>query len=181
MEFFLLSFLMLLAFFSTVRPINRHCKNCGFFKVIVCLTIVATFRPHTAVLHKAIVSIYWVEPFVPPWLLMIGVSQTSLMIGGFRSKALLALWEDDTDPLAVRCGRGRQSCCLKSTVSLSSDQTIGKFVVLEFLLMNSYWISLAALSSQPLFLIIMLWCRGGLSYKPGGFLRSPRLTTSCIL
>ena len=69
---------------------------------------------------------------------MIGVSQTSLMIGGFRSKALLALLEEDTDPPAVRCGRGRLSCCLKSTVSLSSDQTIGKFVVLEFLSMNSY-------------------------------------------
>ena len=54
---------MLLSFFSTVRPMNQHCKNCGFFKVIVCLTIVAliliaTFRPHTTGLHKAIVSIY---------------------------------------------------------------------------------------------------------------------------
>ena len=125
--------------------------------IIVCLTIVAliliaTFRPHTAGLHKAIVSIYWVEPFVPPWLLMIGVSQTLLMIGGFRSKVLLALWEEDTDPWAVRCGRGRLTCWLKSTVSLSSDQTIRKFVVLEFLLMNSYWISLAALLRSPYFL-----------------------------
>ena len=124
--------------------------------IIVCLTIVAliliaTFRPHTAVLHQAIVSIYWVEPFVPPWLLVIGVSQTLLRIGGFRSKALLALWEEDTDLSAVRCGRGRLSCCLKSTVSLSSDQTIGKFVVLEFLSMNSYWISLAALLRSPYF------------------------------
>ena len=24
---------MLLSFFSTVRPMNRHCKKCGFFKV----------------------------------------------------------------------------------------------------------------------------------------------------
>ena len=66
----------------------------------VCLTIVtwiliATFRPHTAGLHQAIVSIYWVELFVPPWLLVIGVSQTSLMVRGFQSKALLALWEEE--------------------------------------------------------------------------------------
>ena len=45
----------------------------------------ATFRPHTAGPHQAIVAIYWVELFVPPWLLVIGVSQTSLMVGGFRS------------------------------------------------------------------------------------------------
>ena len=84
---------------------------------IVCLTIaylilIATFRPHTADLHQAIVSIYWVELFVPPWLLVIGVSQISLMFGGFRSKALLVLWEEETDPSVVRCGRGRLSCCL---------------------------------------------------------------------
>ena len=83
------------------------------FSFIVCLTIVtliliATFRPHTAGLHQAIVSIYWVGLFVPLWLLVIGVSQTSLMVGGFRSKALLSLlvlWEEETDPSAVRCGR----------------------------------------------------------------------------
>ena len=28
-----MSFLMLLSFFSTVRPMNQHCKKCGFFKV----------------------------------------------------------------------------------------------------------------------------------------------------
>ena len=33
MEFSLLSFLMLLSFFATVRPMNQRCKNCGFFKV----------------------------------------------------------------------------------------------------------------------------------------------------
>jgi len=87
------------------------------FSFIVCLTIVtliliATFRQHTAGLHQDIVSIYWVELFVPPWLLVIGVSQTSLMVGGFRSKALLALWEEEADPLAVQCGRGQLSCCL---------------------------------------------------------------------
>ena len=83
------------------------------FSFIVCLMIVtlmliATFRPHTAGLHQAIVSIYWVGLFVPLWLLVIGVSQTSLMVGGFRSKALLSLlvlWEEETDPSAVRCGR----------------------------------------------------------------------------
>ena len=83
------------------------------FSFIVCLTIVtlmliATFRPHTAGLHQAIVSIYWVGLFVPLWLLVIGVSQTSLMVGRFRSKALLSLlvlWEEETDPSAVRCGR----------------------------------------------------------------------------
>ena len=91
------------------------------FSFIVCLTIVtliliATFRPHTAGLHQAIVSIYWVELFVPPWLLVIGVSQTSLMVGGFRSKALLALWEDETDPSAVRYGRGRCQQCFGSKI-----------------------------------------------------------------
>ena len=54
-----------------------------------------------------VVSIYWVELFVPPWLLVIGVSQTSLMVGGCRAKALLALWEEETDPPAVRRGRGK--------------------------------------------------------------------------
>ena len=137
---------------GTVKIVASSRLTINVCLTIVALILIATFRPYTAGLHQAIVSIYWVEPFVPPWLLMIGVSQTSLMIGGFRSKALLALWEDDTDPLAVRCGRGRQSCCLKSTVSLSSDQTIGKFVVLEFLSMNSYWISLAALLRSPYFL-----------------------------
>ena len=49
----------------------------------------------------------WVELFVPPWLLVIGVSQTSLIIGGFRSKALLELWEEEIGPSAVRCGGDR--------------------------------------------------------------------------
>ena len=63
------------------------------FSFIVCLTIVtliliATFRLHTACLLQVIVSIYWVKLFVSLWLLVICVSQTSLMVGGFRSKAL---------------------------------------------------------------------------------------------
>ena len=79
------------------------------FSFVVCLPIltlilIATFRPHTAGLYQAIVSIYWVELFVPPWLLVIGVSQTSLMVGGFRSKVSLALWEEETDRSAVLCG-----------------------------------------------------------------------------
>ena len=80
----------------------------------VTLILIATFRPHTAGLHQAIVSIYWVELFILPWLLVMGVSQTSLMVGGFRSKALLALWEDETDPSAVRYGRGRCQQCFGS-------------------------------------------------------------------
>ena len=159
MELFLLSFLMLLSFFSTVRPMNQHCKKCGFFKVNdyrLSHDSRVDIDPDVSTAHCSSSSgdsvDYWVEPFVPPWLLVIGVSQTLLRIGGFRSKALLALWEEDTDLSAVRCGRIRLSCCLKSTVSLSSDQTIGKFVVLEFLLMNSYWISLAALLRSPYFL-----------------------------
>ena len=86
------------------------------FSFIVCLTIVTLIlvvtRPHTAGPHQAIVSIYWVELFVPTWLLVIGVSQTSLIVGAFRSKVLLALREEKTDPSAVLCGRGRMLCCL---------------------------------------------------------------------
>ena len=101
------------------------------FSFIVCLTIVtmiliATFRPHTAGLHQAIVSIYWVGLFVPPWLLVIGVSQTSLMVGGLRSKALLVLWEEKTDPSAVRCSRDRLSCCLIAHVIKYGLDWIGK-------------------------------------------------------
>ena len=39
--------------------------------------------------------------------LAIGVSRTSLKVRGFRSKALLALWEEETAPSAVRCGSDR--------------------------------------------------------------------------
>ena len=65
------------------------------FSFFVCLTIVtliliATFLLRTAGLHQAIVSIYRVELYVPPWLIVIGVPQFSLLVGGFRSKALLA-------------------------------------------------------------------------------------------
>ena len=111
---------------------------------IVCLTIVtliliSTVRPHTAGLRQAILSIYWVELFVPPWLLVIGVSQTSLMVGGFRSKALLALWGEETDPAAVRCGRGRLSCCLSVGIQASRISIpLILFMLLEWSLM---WIA----------------------------------------
>ena len=97
-------------FFLQLRTTRKY-KG---FSFIVCLTIITLilFRPHTAGLYQAIVSIYWVELFVPPWFLVIGVSQTSLMVGGFRSKALLALWEEETDPLAIGCGRDRLPRCL---------------------------------------------------------------------
>ena len=86
------------------------------FSFIVCLTIVTLIlvliRPHKAGPHQAIVSIYWVELFVPTWLLVIGISQTSLMAGAFRSKVLLALREENTHPSAVLCGRSRMLCWL---------------------------------------------------------------------
>ena len=96
------------------RPLLDWIRGFSFIfcPTIVTLISITTFRPHTAGLHQAIVSIYWVELFVPPYLLVIGVSQTSLIVGEFWSKALLALWEFKTDPSAVRCGRGRFSCCL---------------------------------------------------------------------
>ena len=55
------------------------------FSFIICLTIVtllliATFRPHTAGLHRAKVSIYWAELSVPLWLLMIGVSRKGIVL-----------------------------------------------------------------------------------------------------
>ena len=48
---------------------------------------------------------------VVSWCL-IGVSRTSLMVGGFVSKALLVLSQEETNPSAVRCGRERLLCCL---------------------------------------------------------------------
>ena len=49
---------------------------------ITCLTIatyllITAFRSLTAGLYLAMVSIYWVGLSVPPWLLVIGASQTS--------------------------------------------------------------------------------------------------------
>ena len=50
-----------------------------------------TFRSHTAGLHQAIVSIYWVGLFVPPWLLVTGVSRTLLMDGHSSQNHRLSL------------------------------------------------------------------------------------------
>ena len=52
--------------------------------MIITLILIMTFRLHTAGLHQAIVSIYWVKLFVSPLLLVISVSQTLLMVGGFQ-------------------------------------------------------------------------------------------------
>ena len=41
-----------------------------------------------------------------------GVSQTSLMGGGFWSKALLVLSEEETDHSAVHYGSDQLLCCL---------------------------------------------------------------------
>ena len=73
---------------------------------IVILILITGFWPHSAGLHQETVLVYWVGLFVPLWLLLIGVSQTSLMVGGFRSKELLVLLEEETDPSVVRCGNG---------------------------------------------------------------------------
>ena len=60
------------------------------------LVIDCNISPHTAVLHQVIVSIYWKELLALTWLVVNGVSQTSLMVGGFWSKAFLALIEEQT-------------------------------------------------------------------------------------
>ena len=39
--------------------------------------------------------------------LLIGVSRTSLMVGGFRSQVLLALLEDESAPPAIHRGTDR--------------------------------------------------------------------------
>ena len=62
--------------------------------------------------YQVTVSISWVGLFVPPWLLVIGVSRTSLMVGRFQSKALLALLEEETFPSVVCCGSNWLLCCL---------------------------------------------------------------------
>ena len=67
--------------------------------------------------------------------------------------------------------------CLPASIPNLSRSPTFKNKVLEFLL-NSFWVSFCRTPSQLLSRLI-LWCRGGLPYKPGGFLRSPRLTTCC--
>ena len=53
----------------------------GFRLLFVSRSSLRSFRPRAAGLHKAIVLIYWVGLFVPPWMLVISVSRTSLMAG----------------------------------------------------------------------------------------------------
>ena len=48
-----------------------------------------------------------------------GVSRTSLMVGEFRSKALLALLEEETIPSEVRCCSDRLPCCLTLAIHTS--------------------------------------------------------------
>ena len=78
------------------------------FSFIVCLTIVtliliATFRLHTAGLHQAIVSIYWVELFVPLWLLVTGLSQTLLMVEWVNQTTWLRSLVQQTAEGSVLC------------------------------------------------------------------------------
>ena len=53
------------------------------FSFIVCLTIVTLILSdrHVSTTLCRPLSVYGVELFVPPWLLVIGVSQTSLIVG----------------------------------------------------------------------------------------------------
>ena len=72
--------------------------------------------------------------FIPPWLLVIGVSRTSLMVGGFQSKALLALLEEGTVPSAVCCGSDWLLFCLivgihASGISIPLSLLIGSSLV----------------------------------------------------
>ena len=52
--------------------------HCSLSHDIVTLVWIATFRLHTAGLHKAMVSIGHVSLYVAPWLLVIGAFRSSL-------------------------------------------------------------------------------------------------------
>ena len=78
----------------TVKMIYK--EFCLLFVSDSHLVIDCNISPHTAGLHQVIVSIYWVELSALPWLVVNGISQTSLMVGGFWSKALLASIEEQT-------------------------------------------------------------------------------------
>ena len=82
------------------------------FSFIVCPTIVTlilitTLRPHTTGLHQEIESIYWVELFVPPWLLVICVSQnnnlhdvtSAILVCQHDKTAAMLVWQ--TNPVGV--------------------------------------------------------------------------------
>ena len=55
---------------------------------------------------------------------MIGVSRTLLMVGGFRSKALLELLEEETVPSVVHCGSDWLPCCLIVAVSTPRESQL---------------------------------------------------------
>ena len=111
----------------------------GFRLLFVSQLSLRSFRLRTAGFHKAILSIYWVGLFVAsPWLLVISVSRTSLMVGGFRSKALLALLEEETVPSAARCGSDPMFRFLFDTYMIS----------LRLLMLNSEVKEMAASSSS---------------------------------
>ena len=56
---------------------------------------------------------------VPPCLLVIDVSRTLLIVGGFRSKALLVLLEEETIPSVVRCSNDWMLCRLIVSIHAS--------------------------------------------------------------
>ena len=63
---------------------------------------------------------------------MIGVSRTSLMLGGFRSnrsKVLLALLEEETVPSAVRCDNDQLLCRVIVGRNLNSTPAVPVKVV----------------------------------------------------
>ena len=79
---------MLLAFFPTVRPMNQHCKNCGFFKVNDYRLSHDSRDVSTA--HCSSSSGDSVDLLSRTICTTVVVSDWCI-IGGFRSKALLAL------------------------------------------------------------------------------------------
>ena len=81
--------------------------HCSLSHDIVTLVWIATFRLHTAGLHKAMVSIEHVSLYVAPWLLVIGAFRTSLWIS-----TPIVLIRPLGVPSAVRCGTDRPLCCL---------------------------------------------------------------------
>ena len=74
-----------LTIYGHLCALQKH-GNCNCSTVRVCLPFVArysvlmaTFRPRTAGLYQAMVSIYLVVILVSPWLLVIGLSGTSFV------------------------------------------------------------------------------------------------------
>ena len=64
-------------------------------------------------LYRDILTAYcWSSSDHCCWFIVIGVTQSLLMVGGFQSKALLALSEDKTVLSAARCTSDWLLCCL---------------------------------------------------------------------